>query len=147
MCVAASHAQAARPVERQAVLDAVRPVAARMAGVPVRIKVDVLNVDADWALLVGELRAPSGRELNWNRTACAGDLDKMLWVVLNKSNSIWTVKHIDICAPEPPHWYLDPFGGLIWPCGVYAGLQSSEGESLEALCRFTASGKTTENKR
>lgn len=136
LCSATAQAQIFLPVERKAILDAARPVAARMAQQLVQIKVDRLNVDSNWALLIGELRAPSGQALNWKLSSCAVQLDKMLWVVLNKSGTTWSVKHIEICATEPPHWDLkENFGGLVWPCGVYAGLQSAEGQALEPMCR------------
>lgn len=136
LCCATAQAQMFLPVERKAILDAARPVAARLAQQPVLIKVDRLNVDSNWALLIGELRAPSGKALNWKLNSCAIELDKMLWVVLNKSGTTWSVKHIEICATEPPHWYLkENFGGWVWPCGVYAGLQSAEGQALEPMCR------------
>lgn len=141
LCCATAQAQMFLPVERKAILDAARPVAARLAHQPVLIKVDRLNVDSNWALLIGELRAPSGKEPNWSLSSCAAELDKMLWVVLNKSGTTWAVKHIEICATEPPHWDLQPFGGLVWPCGVYAGLQSAQGQPLEETCRATPQRK------
>ncbi|MET3181619.1 UNVERIFIED_ORG: hypothetical protein ABIC43_004794 [Variovorax guangxiensis] len=124
--------------ERRSILDAARPVAARDAGQPVKIKVDVLNVDTGWAVLVGELVSPSGGSPDWEKAGqCHPALDKMLWVVLKKSAGAWKVRHIDICASEPPYWYLDSlYGGLVWPCGVYAGLDAgSEDGPLEKQCR------------
>lgn len=124
--------------ERRSILDAARPVAARDAGQPVKIKVEVQNVDAGWAVLIGELVSPSGGSPDWERASgCHPALDKMLWVVLKKSAGGWKVKHIEICASEPPYWYLDSlYGGLVWPCGVYAGLDAgSEDGPLEKQCR------------
>jgi hypothetical protein len=124
--------------ERRPVLDAARPVAASRAGQPVKIKVDVLNTDAGWAVLIGELVSPSGASLDWEKAeGCHPDLDKMLWVVLKKSAGKWKVRHIDICASEPPYWSLDAlYGGLVWPCGVYAGLDAGgEDGPLEKQCR------------
>ncbi len=124
--------------ERRSILDAARPAAARDAGQPVKIKVDVLNVDASWAVLVGELVSPSGGSPDWKKAEqCHPDLDKMLWVVLKKSNGAWKVRHIDICASEPPYWSLDSlYGGLVWPCGVYTGLEDgSEDGPPEKRCR------------
>lgn len=66
---------------------------------------------------------------------CEADLDRMLWVVLKRKQTGWTVKHMQICAAEPPYWYLEQYGGLVWPCGVYKGLLSSGPETLEAQCR------------
>lgn len=119
--------------QRKAILDAARPVAQSMANQPVRIKVDRLNVDSGWAVLVGELVAPAGGRLDWSKArGCDADLDKMLWVVLAKADGQWRVAQIEVCSPEPPYWYLQE---LTWPCGVYAGLQRAEGEMLEAECR------------
>lgn len=58
----------------------------------------------------------------------------MLFVVLNKKDN-WTVKHINICSPEPPYWYLEDDGGFVWPCGVYKDLEMDNNETLEAQCR------------
>ena len=125
-----------RPTERQSILGAIRPTASRMAGQPVRIKIDRLNVDRGWAVLVGSLASTTGRGIDWSLAAdCAPALDKMLWVVLQKSNGAWRVKHIEICAPEPPYWNLEQYGGLVWPCGVYSGLETGEDETLEDRCR------------
>lgn len=124
--------------ERRSILDAARPVAARHAGQAVKIKVDVLNVDAGWAVLVGNLVAPSGGSLDWEKAGqCHPALDKMLWVVLKKTTGAWKVRHIEICASEPPYWYLDMlYGGLVWPCGVYTGLDDgSEDGPPEKRCR------------
>lgn len=119
--------------QRKAILDAARPVAQSMANQPVRIKVDRLNVDSGWAVLVGELVAPPGGRLDWRKARdCEPDLDKMLWVVLAKADDHWRVAQIEVCSPEPPYWYLQE---LTWPCGVYAGLQRVEGETLETECR------------
>lgn len=124
--------------DRKALLDATRPQAAAKAGQPVRIKVDRLNVDRDWAVLVGSLApAPGKGDIDWGLSdGCHPALDKMLWVVLHKAGTTWRVKHIDICASEPPYWYMEQYGGLVWPCGVYAGLEDGgEGGTLESRCR------------
>lgn len=125
--------------ERQAILDAIRPKASEEAGQAVRIKVDRLNVDGDWAVLVGSLVSASGQGMDWGlANGCHPDLDKMLWVVLQKTGGAWRVKHLDICASEPPYWYVEQYGGLVWPCGVYAGLQDGGEGTLERRCRQQA---------
>jgi hypothetical protein len=122
--------------ERQSILGAVRPTATHMAGQAIRMKIDRLNVDRGWAVLVGSLVSTTSRGIDWSLAKdCAPELDKMLWVVLHKRNSVWRVKHIEICAPEPPYWNLEQYGGLIWPCGVYSGLETGEDETLEDRCR------------
>lgn len=122
--------------ERSAILEVIRPVAAKLANQPIRLKVDRLNQDQDWAVLVGELVGRPNQTINWELAeGCHPELDKMLWVVLNKAHQTWHVKHIEICASEPPYWYMDQYGGLIWPCGVYAGLDDTSGSSLEKECR------------
>jgi hypothetical protein len=126
---------AERP-ERAAILEATRPVASKLAGQPVRVRVDRLNQDSGWAVLVGELVGRAGQPIDWELAeGCHPDLDKMLWVVLQKSGSHWHVRHIDICASEPPYWSLEQYGGLVWPCGVYAGLEAGGSTSLEQQCR------------
>lgn len=122
--------------ERAQLLDALRPEAVRRTGQPVRIRVDRLNVDGGWALLIGELVTPAGGPLDWARTAeCHPELDKMLWAVLAREQGQWRLQHLEVCASEPPHWSLEQFGGLRWPCGVYAGLQGPEGQDLQQACR------------
>jgi hypothetical protein len=122
--------------DRRALLDATRPQAALRAGQPVKFKVERLNVDGDWALLTGELVSTTGKPLSWRKAQeCYLELDKMLWVVLRRQAGRWRVQHLEVCATEPPHWSVDQFGGLVWPCGVYAGLQGPTGEDLQAACR------------
>ena len=134
--LAATAAVAKQPHERQRLLDAARPRAAADAGQPVRIKVDRLNIDGGWAVLVGELVGAQGKPIDWGKaTNCHPDLDKMLWVVLRKQGVAWRVEHIEICASEPPYWYLEQYGGFAWPCGVYKDLDAPDGEKLEAQCR------------
>ncbi|WP_028103733.1 hypothetical protein [Pseudoduganella violaceinigra] len=134
-------ARAIEPGERKNILDAIRPLAAQEANQPVRIKVDTLNVDSGWAVLVGNLVGPPGQYIDWDRSfSCKEDLDRMLWVVLHKNKKGWQVKHMDICASEPPYWYIEQYGGLVWPCGVYKGLQVGE-ETLETQCRRERSNK------
>lgn len=125
--------------ERKAILDTVRPQAAKLAGQAVRIKVDRLNASGEWAILVGELVAQEGQKLDWTLAkSCEADLDKMLWAVLNKTAGQWRVKEIDICASEPPWWYLTD-AELNLPCEVYAGLASVEEnqrfDDLAARCK------------
>ncbi|WP_143707474.1 hypothetical protein [Uliginosibacterium sp. TH139] len=122
--------------ERAAILNAARPMAAEKAGQAVRIRVDTLNIDSGWAMLVGELVGPPGKRIDWAKADdCNAELDKMFWVVLHKSQGAWQVKHMEICASEPPYWYLEQYDSSAWPCGVFAGLEAGVGETLEALCR------------
>lgn len=123
-------------LERAAILDAARPMASTMAGQSIRFKVDRLNVDENWAVLVGETVSATGKGIDWRLAeGCEPELDRMLWVVLNKHNSDWEVKHINICASEPPYWYLEDYGGFVWPCGVYAGLEDGRPGTMEGRCR------------
>ncbi len=139
-----SPADAVQPEDRRSILDAIRPVAAGRVARPVKIKVDILNVDSGWAVLVGELVSSSGAPLDWSSSECHPDLDKMLWVVLKKSAGTWKVRDMDVCASEPPYWYLDSsHGGLVWPCGVYAGLDAGgEDGPLEQQCRRQIKSKS-----
>lgn len=124
------------PTERRALLETIRPAATQRTGQPVKFKVERLNVDGDWALLTGELVSSTGGPPDWNKAQeCHPELDKLLWVVLAKKGGRWQVKHLEVCATEPPHWSLAQFGGFAWPCGVYAGLQGPTGEDLQAACR------------
>lgn len=128
--------------ERQEFLDAIRPEAIRMAGQSVRFKVDRLNVEGAWAVLVGELMAQDGKAMDWNKAKyCDPTLDKMLWVVARKETSGWRVKEMFLCAPEPPYWNLEPRKAFSRPCGLYAGLEISGDETLEQQCRTYLSRK------
>lgn len=127
------------PAERRALLEAARPLAAQRAGQPVKFMVQQLNVDGGHALLTGELVSATGGPLDWRRAKeCPPELDKGLWVLLVRRAARWEVRHMEICASEPPHWTPEQFGGLVWPCGVYAGLQGPTGEDLQAACRAQA---------
>lgn len=121
--------------ERKLILDAIRPAAASEAGQAVLIKVDRLNVSHEWGVLIGKLVTADGGDLNWQLAKdCDADLDKMLWVVLNKSSKQWRVKEMDICSSEPPYWYLED-KDLTMPCEVYAGLNDGK-KDLEERCRI-----------
>lgn len=122
--------------ERRDFLEAIRPEATRQAGQEVRFKVDRLNQDGDWAVLVGSVMAAPGKTLDWAQASgCDPTLDKMLWVVARRSDKGWQVKHMTICASEPPYWYLKEYGGFVWPCGVYVGLTDGDGKPLDLQCR------------
>ncbi len=129
-------AHAKGPSDRQQILDTIRPLAADELNQPVRIKVNNLNIDSGWAILVGNLVGPPGKDIDWEKSVtCQYDLDRMLWVVLRKKSDGWHVKHIDLCASEPPYWYMEQYGGFVWPCGVYRGLTAFSTETLETQCR------------
>ena len=123
--------------ERMAILDAARPVAAKKAGQAVKIKVEQIKQDGDWAMLIGGL-VGAEKPMNWQLAkGCEPELDKMLWVMLQRNtqaNQEWQVKRIDICASEPPYWYIKENGGFVPACGVYAGLSSGEGQDLQQQC-------------
>lgn len=130
-------AQAMPQKERRELLDAIRPEAVRQAGgQAVRFKVDRLNRDGDWAMVIGSVEGVAGGPIDWHRaTDCEPTLDKMLWVVARKDATRWSVVHLTICSPEPPYWYLEEYGGFVWPCGVYAGLHAGDGRDLAQQCR------------
>ncbi|MDY7540545.1 hypothetical protein RGU72_20010 [Undibacterium sp. 5I1] len=132
-----SYARDVSSSDRQVILDAARSVASTKAGQPVRLKASKLNVDRNWAVLVGNIVPVDGKGLDWDLTygECNPHLDKMLWVVLNQKHKRWTVKYIEICAAEPPYWSMEQYGGLVWPCGVYKGLEDGSGETLDVQCR------------
>ncbi|MBS1158583.1 MAG: hypothetical protein H6R15_1002 [Proteobacteria bacterium] len=122
--------------ERHKFLDAIRPQATRMAGQPVRFKVDRLNYVSGWAVLVGGLMAGEGKVMDWSKAGdCDPTLDKMLWVVAKKEPSGWRVKEMYICASEPPYWNLEPNEAFSRPCGLYAELPISGDETAEHQCR------------
>lgn len=121
--------------ERKAFLDAIRPQAAQQAGQAVKFKVDRLNVAGDWALLIGELVAPTGGPLDWRKApGCEPELDKMLWVVARRAAPGWQVEQMWVCAPEPPYWSLTPEVDHARPCALYRGLWITDERSVEADC-------------
>lgn len=138
LMLVSAHASSQVPFaqERRAILDEIRPRAAQEAGQSVLIKVDRLNIDGGWAVLIGDLVTPMGTPLDWNKAKdCDPTLDKMLWAVLQKTATGWHIRQLYICSPEPPYWYVEQEIGLIWPCGVYRGLETGDDETLEERCR------------
>jgi len=132
----ATAARAPTAAERREILDSVRPEAATKADQPVRIRVDLLNVDSDWAVLVGDLVGQPGHPMVWSAERnCDPNYGHGLWAVLTRTRGAWRVKHLDICVVEPIYWDLSPYGGTVWPCGVYEGMSSADGQDIEALCR------------
>jgi len=131
------------PGEREAVLDAMRPTAARLAGQPVKFRVDRLNINAQWAVLYGGLLRPDGGEPDWSLaqedTACHLDLDKGLFAVAQKVDGRWTSKYIDICESEPAYWDVPHLEEIGFPCdllrGFDAGSEQTPVEECKALRR------------
>lgn len=122
--------------ERRVILDTIRPFAEKILKQEVRFRVDRLNVDSNWALLVGELVPKEGAKLDWSQAKhqCDPNLDKMLFAVLAKTDGRWRIAQLNVCASEPPYWYFEEMGGFAWPCGVYAGLSDGR-KDLESECR------------
>jgi hypothetical protein len=116
--------------ERKEILDVARPVVTAVVGQPIKFIVDHLNVDSNWAILVGGLVKENGSPVDWSKAAsCNADLDNILWVVLVKADGQWRIAQMDVCAGEPPYWGM----GYLWPCGVYKGLTEGE-RNLEVEC-------------
>ncbi len=131
LCLAACHALAPaasvpaspRP-ERDAVLDAARPIAERMAGQPVKFRMALFNIDASWALIFGKLVSPAGGDLDWTLAkGCDPHDDKSMMVLARKIDDRWTIKDIDICDGEPAYWHVDELDKLGFPCDLYRGLE------------------------
>lgn len=128
--------------ERREFLDAIRPEASRKAGQTVRFKVERLNRDGDWAILVGSVLAEEGKAIDWGKAEdCDPNLDKLLWVVARKKQQNWKVEEMYICSPEPPYWNLKPKVDFSRPCGIYAGLEVTGDETAEQQCRAYQSKK------
>ena len=121
---------------RKQVLDAIRPAAATMAGQPVRIKVRLLNVDHDWALLIGDTQARDGREPDWSLSEqCDNGLDKTLFAIAHRVDGRWAVTHLDMCEGEPPYEEPSSYDGLDLPCGLYVDVPSVYTDKPIDLCR------------
>lgn len=126
----------AQETDKKEILETIQFLSAHETRQEVKINVEFLNLDNDWAVLVGELVTPSGKELDWSKVdICDATLDHGLWAVLKKENGQWQIEQHEICTTEPPYWYIEEDIGLIWPCGVYKDLRSSENETLEQRCR------------
>jgi len=121
--------------QRAALLDAIRPAAAAMAGQPVRIKVDTFNVDRGWALLIGGLVRPDGGELDWAKSEeCDNGLDKSLFVIAHEVAGKWVVRHLEECPGDPPWEQPRDYDGLDLPCGIYDGVDSIYEDKPKDLC-------------
>lgn len=133
---AAAAQRAPQRAERQAILDAVRPLAAARTHQPVRIVVARLNQAGDWAVLEGELVDTAGRSLDWSRAEeCEPELDKGLWAELQRVQGMWRVRALTVCAPEPPYWDAEFFTRSRVPCNVLSGLSAADGADLATTCR------------
>ena len=93
--------------------------------------------------MLGSLVDEKGKELDWTKAkGCEPELDKMLWVIAEKSASNssgnpWRIDELLICSPEPPYWYLEKPAAFSKPCGLYAGLKdSSDFDDLEQECKI-----------
>ena len=113
--------------EREALLSVVRPVAERMAGQPVKFRIDTFNLDEQWALVSGTLVRPDGGSLDWSLARksldCDTSDDKALGVVAHKLDGQWTVKRIDVCDSEPIYWEVASVEKTGLPCDLLRGLQ------------------------
>lgn len=122
--------------ERKEFLDSIRPAIEVKAGQPIRFKVDKLNIDSEWAVLVGKLVGEEGKKIDWSKAQdCDESFDKMLWVVARKKFQGWHVQEAYICSPEPPYWNLNPEVAYHRPCGIYAGLEITGSRTAEDECK------------
>ncbi len=122
--------------DENAVVIAIQNKAQNVAKQSLSIHLKLLNIDQNWAIALGTATTPNGEDLDWdNLEQCDSNLDKLLWAVLNKADNQWRIEQFNLCASEPPHWYLEAEIGLIWPCGVYRNLQITAEETLEHRCR------------
>ncbi|CAH0533822.1 hypothetical protein VST7929_01697 [Vibrio stylophorae] len=128
--------------KQSAVIAALEQKARVEFGQAVTISVERVNVDQDWAVVVGEIESEKDAKPWYQGHYCDHGLDKALWAVMQKNGDSWRYDQLYWCATEPVYWYLEDEIGLIWPCGVYQGLQATAGETLEQTCRRTAE-KTT----
>jgi hypothetical protein len=138
LLIVACHAHAAGVVGpiRTQLVDAIRPAAAKMAGQAIRIKVRVLNVDHDWALMIGDTQTPSGGEPDWTLSDdCNNGLDKTLFALAHRVDGRWQVTHLDMCEGDPPYEQPGSYDGLDLPCGLYAGVPSIYDDKPIDLCR------------
>jgi len=143
LAAVAAPAPGSPSAERQDVLAALRPPVERLAGQPVKFRVDRLNIDAQWAVLHGELVRPDGGEPDWSLaredTNCHMDLDKGVFAVAHKVDDRWTSEYIDICESEPAYWDVPHLEQIGFPCdllrGFDAGAEQTPLEECKALRR------------
>jgi hypothetical protein len=136
LTLASSFSFAITKEERKEFLDSIRPAVEKQAGQPIRFKVEKLNIDSEWAVLVGSLLGEEGKRMDWSKAQnCDENLDKMLWVVAQRMTQGWHVKEAYICSPEPPYWNLNPKVAYHRPCGIYAGLDITGSRTAEDECK------------
>ena len=136
LTLASSLSYALNKEERKEFLNSIRPAVEMQAGQSIRFKVDKLNTDSGWAVLVGGLLGEVGKRMDWSKAKnCDENLDKMLWVVAQKVGQDWHVKEAYICSPEPPYWNLNPKVDYRRPCGIYAGLEITGSQTAEQECK------------
>ena len=123
-------------ITRKKILDDIRPSISHLAGQSIKFKINVLNENRGWVLLVGELRSASSDSIDWRKAKdCDENLDKMLWVVAKSVSGSWVIEDMAICAPEPPFWYLEPKMAFSRPCEIYAGLEDGTEKTIENQCK------------
>jgi len=127
--------------EREAVLDAMRPTAARLAGQPVKFALETFNLDEQWALAFGHLVRADGGAVDWSLASktsdCSGSNDKIFMAVAHKVDGRWTLRDqdIDICAWEPPYWHVDRVEKMGFPCDLLRNLQSIHEKTVVDECK------------
>ena len=127
------------PAERREILEAARPAVIAQLGQAVKFKLEQFNVDANWAVIYGGLVNANGGPVDWSKASrCEPALDKSLWIVLAKTDERWRIAQLEVCAAEPPYWYISHYD---WPCGVYAGLREGERELEKECLRQEKAGK------
>ena len=96
LALLATHAAwALDPAVRRDILDTIRPAAATRAGQEVRIVVDTLNVDGDWALLAGSLVGKDNRPMKVELAKeCSQELDRLLFAVLTRRKPMFCTVYV-----------------------------------------------------
>jgi hypothetical protein len=121
--------------ERQAILNAIRPLAAARLQQPVRIVVRRFTRLDAWAVVEGELVGVANRSIKWKLASeCEPELDKMLFVVLHRERSTWQASQLAVCATEPPYWDAQFLQTTTAPCALFKGLLTATGEDLGEQC-------------
>jgi hypothetical protein len=101
---------------------------------PVTPQYSYFNISEDWALVFGEFVQSNGLEVDWDKVdICDGTLDAALWGIFHKVDNHWRAVEFDVCAIEPPYWYVD-LQKTEWPCSIFKGIKFEEEYDMQEKC-------------
>ena len=86
--------------DRKAVLDTLRgPVQSDLAS-QVEFVVEMFRIEGAWAFVLATPQQPGGREIEWERTPCAGDVSHLVGGLLQRTGDGWSVVTYALCPTD-----------------------------------------------